>query len=319
MKMAIVLNQSAGSLVGRPIDDTVALIRSAFEKRGTEVSITTVEGAACDDALRKAIESDADTIVIGGGDGTVHGAVNRILPTGKTLGIIPLGTLNLLARDLGTPLDLEGAIEALADGEKRAIDVAEVNGKVYLNSSVLGFYPAVVQERERQRKQHRLLKWPGMVVALAKSLHRLPILDVEIDWGQGPRRIRTPILAVSNNIYDEGFGLVLRRERLDSGKLGVHVARNRDARSILRLMARLVMGTWKRDDELETLTATRLTVRTFRGRLKMVNDGEVLQMKAPLHYSIRPGALNILAPRREPAQDTARNGAAEGVAGSDAA
>ena len=301
MKMAVILNQSAGSLVGRPLDDVAASIHAAFERHGAVASVVMVEGAACSDALRHAIESDAEVVVIGGGDGTVHTAVNMILPTGKALGIIPLGTLNLLARDLKIPLAPEEAIEALAGGEIRAIDVAEVNGRIFLNSSVLGFYPTVVQERERQRKQHRLLKWPGMLVALGKALYRLPLLDVEIDWGEGPRRITTPVLAVSNNLYEEGFGLVLRRDTLDRGALGVYVARRRDARSILRLMGRLVLGTWQRNDELETLTATQLTVRSRRSRLKMVNDGEVLRMASPLHYRIRPKALKVLAPRPDAA------------------
>lgn len=298
MKMAIVLNQSAGTLVGRPLDDTVAAIRAAFEARGAEVALTAAEPAACTDEIRRALESDAEMVVVGGGDGTINTAVNMVLPAGKAMGVLPLGTLNLLARDLGTPLDLDEAVHALADGAVRAIDVAEVNGELFLNSSVLGFYPTVVQERERQRRQHHLLKWPAMAAAMAKAIYRLPMLDVRIDWGEGPRRVRTPVLAVSNDPYDAAAGsMLVRRSVLDSGKLGVYVARHRDSWAMLRLMGRMVLGTWQQDEELETLTAPHLTVHSRRRRLKMVNDGEVRQMEPPLHYRIRPKALRILAPR----------------------
>lgn len=296
MKVAIILNRSAGSLVGRPLDGPTAAVRAAFESQGAEVDLRAVEGAACTREIERALASDADRVVIGGGDGTVHTAVKLALPTGKPLGVLPLGTLNLLARDLAIPLEIEAAARALAAGRIRAIDVAEVNGEPYLNSSVLGFYPAVVQERERHRKLHRLLKWPGAAVALAKTLYRLPMLDVRLDWGDGPRRVRTPILAVSNNPYDDGFGLVLRRAALDSGTLGVYVAHERSAFAMLRLMGRLVTGTWRQDEALDTFTVTSLTVQSRRRTMKMVNDGEVRKMHGPLEYRIRPSALKVIAP-----------------------
>ncbi|SMH59610.1 diacylglycerol/lipid kinase family protein [Azospirillum agricola] len=297
MKVAVILNQSAGSLVDRPLEGPVSAVRAAFEAQGAEVDLRTVEGAACTGEIERALASDADCVVVGGGDGTVHTAVRLALPTGKALGVLPLGTLNLLARDLAIPLEIEAAAQALAAGSMRAIDVAEVNGEPYLNSSVLGFYPAVVQERERHRKLHRLLKWPGAAVALAKTLYRLPMLDVRLDWGDGPRRVRTPVLAVSNNPYDDGFGLVLRRASLDGGRLGVYVAHQRSALAMLRLMGRLVTGTWRQDEALDTFTVTSLTVHSRRRTLKMVNDGEVRKMAGPLHYRIRPEALKVLAPR----------------------
>ncbi len=300
MKMAIVLNRSAGTLAGRPLDESAQAIRAAFAGQGAEVALIAAEPSACTREIRRALDSDADVVVVGGGDGTIHTAANMLLPTGKALGILPLGTLNLLARDLGTPLDLEEAARALAAGALRTIDVAEVNGEIFLNSSVLGFYPSVVQEREEKRRRHRLLKWPAAALAMAKALHRLPLLDVRIDWGEGPRRVRTPVLAVSDNPYDAGAGgALVRRSVLDSGRLGVYVARHRDAWGLLRLMGRTVLGTWQQDEELETLTATQLVVHSRRRRLKMVNDGEVRQMEPPLHYRIRPKALRVLAPRSD--------------------
>ncbi|ANC91265.1 diacylglycerol kinase [Azospirillum humicireducens] len=296
MKVGVILNQQAGSLVDRPLDGARQAIRTAFERHGAEVDLHTVDGAQCTETIQRVLESDAETVVVGGGDGTLHSAVKLALPTGKTLGVIPLGTLNLLARDLHIPLELEAAAEALASGRVRAIDVAEVNGEPYTNSSILGFYPQVVQERERQRKLHRLLKWPGAALALAKTLYRLPMLDVRLDWGEGPKRMRTPILVVSNNVYDDGFGLVLSRQALDGGKLGVYVARERNAFAMLRLMGRLVAGSWKQDEALDTYAVTSLTVHSRRHRLKMVNDGEIRKLHAPLQYRIRPGALKVLAP-----------------------
>lgn len=305
MRIAIILNEAAGSLVGKPVTDSVESLREIFESRGATVSIQAVPPDRCLDAIDDALAGDAEVIIIGGGDGTVHAAVNRIQPTGRAMGVLPLGSLNLIARDLGTPLEMEEAARALVEGEIRNIDVASVNGEIYLNSSVLGFYPGVVRERERQRKRHRLLKWPGMVLAMVKTMTRLPLLDLRLDWGQGLRRIRTPVMVVSNNLYDGENGILISRTALDHGKLGVYVARHQSGLGLLRLMMRASLGRWRDDRDLQLVTATELTVSSKRHRLAMVNDGEVRQMGPPLNYRIMPGALKVLAPVRRDDADPA--------------
>lgn len=120
-----------------------------------------------------------------------------------------------------------------------------------------------------------------------------------IDLGAGPHLVRTPILAVSNGAYEEGHGPVIRRSSLERGKLGVYVAHHRNAWGMLRLVARMGLGTWAEDEELDSMTATTVTVNSRRRRLRVANDGEVLRLKPPLVYRIRPGGLNVLTPRRE--------------------
>ncbi|HYH18816.1 MAG TPA: diacylglycerol kinase family protein [Azospirillum sp.] len=297
MKVAVVLNQSAGTLLGLPLDEAVQTIEAAFRRTGAEVEVHSARAEGCADAIRNAASSDAETVVVGGGDGTILSAVNAVMPTGKTLGVLPLGTMNLLARDLGTPLDLDAAVHAVAQGGVRPMDVAEVNGEVFLNASILGFYPRVVQEREEQRRRHGLRKWPAMALALVKAVHDFPLLDVHLDIGDGPRRVRTPVLAVSNNPYDEGWGPVVRRSVLDSGTLGIYVARHRSKWGLVRLLAGMALGTWQQDGELETLHATTLTVDSRRRHLRVANDGEVRRLTPPLVYRIRPKALKMLYPR----------------------
>jgi diacylglycerol kinase family enzyme len=299
MKVAIVLNMSAGTLMDMERDTAVATIASAFERQGATVTTAAVEARECHAAMERAVRSDADVVVVGGGDGTIATAANLLAPTGKALGVLPLGTMNLLARDLGIPLELPAAVDALAAGSIRPIDIAEVNGALFLNNSVLGIFPAMVRERERQRGQHHLRKWPAMAVAAAKALYRFPVLEVWIDLGAGPHPVRTPILAVSNGAYEEGHGPVIRRASLERGKLGVYVAHHRNAWGMLRLVARMGLGTWAEDDELDSMTATTVTVNSRRRRLRVANDGEVLRLKPPLVYRIRPGGLNVLTPRRE--------------------
>lgn len=300
MKVAVVLNRSAGTLMGMPIAEAQDAVRHAFQANGAEVEVVATQASECSHAVEKAAASDAEVLVVGGGDGTILTGANAAMKAGKALGVLPLGTMNLLARDLNTPMGWPDAVHAVAAGSIRPIDVGEVNGELFLNASVLGLYPKIIQERVDHQKRYGLRKWPAMALAMGKALHDLPILDVEVDFGQGPRRVRTPVLAVSNNPYADGYGPVLRRTTLESGKFGIYLAKRRDPWGVLRLIARMAWGTWQSDEALETLTATELTVHSRRRRLRVANDGEVRHFTPPLTYRMRAGGLRMLLPKRPP-------------------
>lgn len=302
MKMAVVLNAGAGSLLGQPPQDAAGTVRRLFGEAGHDAEVEVAEGPGIVAAVERAAAAGADAVVVGGGDGTVACAANRLVGTGTPLGILPLGTLNLYARDLDTPLEVEEAIPALAAGEIHPLDVAEVNGHVFLNHSAFGLYPLMVREREAMRarqnlSKRRLSKWPAMAVAVVKSLHRYPMFTVGLDLGTGPTRIVTPALVASNNRYEEGFAAIPRRSRLDSGRLGVYVARHRRPLAMARLMVAMVLGSWQQDEELDVFETDGFTVTSRRNRLQVANDGELEMMTPPLQYRIRAGALRVLVPR----------------------
>ena len=100
-------------------------------------------------ALERAVQRPGDGVVVGGGDGTLATAAEIMMQADRTLGVLPLGTMNLLAKDLGLPLELEAAIAALAHGRVRRMDVAEVNSRLFLSHAVIGLYPRMVREREQ--------------------------------------------------------------------------------------------------------------------------------------------------------------------------
>ncbi len=298
MRIDVVLNSSAGSLLGTPMEEHVATIETAFEAAGHRVLCVHAPAADIRSAIEKASHGNADAIIVGGGDGTIATAVHVLAGTQKILGVLPLGTMNLLARDLGLPLLLSEAVAALADGTVDSIDVAEVNGLPFLNNSVIGFYARMVQERERQRGVNNLRKWPAMIVAGFKTLANPPLMEVVLELEDGVRRVRTPVLAVANNVYDEGFGPILHRSQLSAGTLAIYVAKHRTRTRLIRLGLGFLTGLWLRDPELEVHLARECTVYSRRSTLRIANDGEVQRLTTPLHYRIRPGALRVLRPAR---------------------
>ena len=147
MKAAVILNRTAGSLVGQSCRDAIATIRSGFAGQGWDVTVQACEGWVLPEALRQAVDGDSDVVVVGGGDGTVATAAGMLMGTGKALGVLPLGTLNLYAKDLKVPLTLPEAVSQLAAGGVRPLDAGTVNDTVFLNHTILGIYPVMVQDR----------------------------------------------------------------------------------------------------------------------------------------------------------------------------
>jgi diacylglycerol kinase family enzyme len=108
-----------------------------------------------------AVREGANPVVAAGGDGTLNAVTSVLVDGDRTLGVLPIGTLNHLAKDLRIPLDLDGAVQTLLEGVVANVDVAEVNGQIFLNNSGLGLYPKIVRHREKLQDQLGHGKWPA--------------------------------------------------------------------------------------------------------------------------------------------------------------
>jgi diacylglycerol kinase family enzyme len=122
-----------------------------FTARGLRADIQLARsGAGIVELARRATKADSSVVVAAGGDGTINAVASELVGSNKILGVLPMGTLNHLAKDLGMPLDLESAVDIIAQQTLSRIDIGEVNGRYFLNNSGLGLYPGIVHEREQQ-------------------------------------------------------------------------------------------------------------------------------------------------------------------------
>ena len=147
-----------------------AELERGFRKRNISTTIEFVPGpelqAAAERSVRKATTGEIDAIIVGGGDGTVHTVAGATVGHDIPLGIIPLGTLNHFAKDLNIPLSLDDAIETIAAGVYRDVDVGEVNGEIFINNSSIGVYPiwfstGTAEGRVKGCRSGRLCSWPA--------------------------------------------------------------------------------------------------------------------------------------------------------------
>src|SRR5271166_1000269 len=110
--------------------------------------VVTRSGGELASLAARAARANSQAVVAGGGDGTVNAVAGALVATDTALGVLPMGTLNHFAKDLGIPLDLEAAARNVFIGDIAKVDVGEVNGRVFVNNSGIGLYPRIVRERE---------------------------------------------------------------------------------------------------------------------------------------------------------------------------
>ncbi len=298
MNAALILNQAAGSLQGQSASASPEDIQAAFRAEGVDVSPRLAEPGRLCDAMQAALAAGAKAIFVGGGDGTISTAAGCVAGRDVPLGVLPLGTLNHFARDLGVPADWRAAVPALARGTVRATDLGEVNGRVFINNCSLGAYASAVRKRDALRHQRGWGKWWSMALATCDEFRRLRRLRVRLDVADAhPVRLRTPFVLIANNAYS---GRVLDsslRPRLDEGRLWIYSTRAHRRLTLLRLAWQTLTRKIDETDGLEKMDVNNATLVHERGAPSpLAIDGELVHLPAPFHFRIRPGALRVIAP-----------------------
>ncbi len=291
-------NVAAGSLVDGGL--TPDALRSRLDAAGLTVVPEPRPDAPLPERLAAAAELPGiDAVAVAGGDGTLACAAQALTGREVPLGILPLGTMNLLAKDLGLPLDLDAAIAVLATGTMRAIDAGEVNGHVFLINSVLGLPARMARHREAKRGRMGFLDMVRMGAGLLRHLGRYPRERAVLTIAGETRRVRFRTLAVVCGDYREGLGQVLSRAGVDGGHLTLYLVETLSAARLVRLGLGFAIGEWRRLPDLERHETDALTLDA-RKALRVMNDGEVVLIAPPLRYRLRASALRVLVPAEEP-------------------
>ncbi len=295
--LACIVNARARSNAAAQLSSRVVEL---FRDRGARVeTIVAKRGADLVPLARRFAEQGYTTVVAAGGDGTVSAVASALVGTPAALGVLPLGTLNHFAKDAGIPLALDAAIDNILAGRTRMVDVGEVNGRIFVNNSSIGLYPAIVAERSELQRQG-VKKWLAFARATVKIMRRVPHFHASLHSdGKYDGTDRTPFIFIGNNAYHAAGLRIGERERLDAGQLWVCSAPDAGRSQLVAMAVRALFGK-ARPVDLKVLEASELWVQTRRQRsVKVANDGELIVMQSPLHYLIRPKALRVFVPDGE--------------------
>ena len=293
MQRAVTIINAGGGSVG---DDAGEKVRAALAKAGVDGEVCVLDAEKIEERVKAAVKSGVPLVIAAGGDGTVGTVAGIVAGTDTALGILPLGTLNHFARDLGIPDDLDEAAALIATGKPQKVDVAEVNGRTFINNSAIGLYPLMVLDRDAQRRRLGRSKWLALVVASIRTLARFGHQRLALTINDRPAVADTPLLFVGNNDYKLDLPNAGSRETLNDARLCVLVMRSKSRGGFLGATARALLGRTRGNDMVRLDGVSTLRVDSRRSSLPVALDGETNYMKPPLDYRIRPGALNVIAP-----------------------
>lgn len=296
LRVRVLLNRSAGVRNDANCEQLGRTIETSFLAFGivAEVSIivsNALEGVTTG-VLQDLKNGTVDALVVGGGDGTISTVAGAMADSGFPIGILPLGTLNHFAKDLKIPLGLNEAIAAIAAGATRKVDVGEANGRVFINNSSIGIYPYMVLDRER-RRHSGLPKWLAMIPAMLRTLRNLPLRKLSITAAGGTSTYRSPCVFVGNNEYHLTGSIAGERDRLDGGRLSLHIARTQGRGAMVLLVVRTLLGWLDSAKDMQSLAVPTVAIRSRRTRLLVSFDGEIAMVRTPLNYRIRTRALDV--------------------------
>jgi diacylglycerol kinase family enzyme len=303
-RILVLLNAEAGTVLDRGADAVRDLVGRELGKGGREIELRLLPPKKLIEAIAAARQDPHDTLIVGGGDGSVSLAARTLAHSGKKLGILPLGTLNLLARDIGMPLDLQQALAVLDEAQPHTIDLGTLNGRMFHTISGIGFFSQMARAREAAR-HWKLGRFFVVGIAAFYALRRTGrfAIEVAIDGRTATFQAFAALVTV-NRFTGPGW----RRARLDEGILEIHIAEERGALAKLKAGADMMTDSWRGNPGIVSLTGRHIVLTRRRSRSWVSTDGELSRERVPLDYGIAPAALTLLMPEKDAADEFPQRG-----------
>jgi diacylglycerol kinase (ATP) len=289
------------------VDDLAERLRDGCRSLGLAdpIVLATTEDDPGAGQAAKALAAGATVVVAAGGDSTVRVVAEALTGTGVPLAVLPQGTGNLLARNLGLPLDLDDALQTALNGDDRPVDVGRLvglgtgaGGQVFTVMAGAGLDAAMMREAPEALKG--IVGWPAYLVGVVRGLRRSRLrVEVVIDDAPPVRaHVRTALIA---NVGTLQGGLQLAPDaRADDGLLDVVLVAPRRAVDWAVLVARGLIGRGRQDHRLRTYQGRSVQIRMRRAHPRQL-DGDLIADDAYLAARVEQGALTVRFPRSQAA------------------
>lgn len=301
LPITVLMNAGSGS---NDKGDARAAITKVLVEAGREQEILTARRPRdLPDLARRAAERRPCILAAAGGDGTLNAIAEVAWQRGLPLGVIPLGTFNLFARNLGIPQDPAGAARVLAEGQPRHITAGFVNGRIFLNNASFGLYRRLIEERETHKQRFGRNRLVALFSALATLLHRHRSYRLQLEVNGKAVEFSTLSVFFGRN------ALQLERLGLDEavcvarGELAILDLKDVSRLRMLALLLRGVLGQLETASDLRQSCARKVEIRRLEGsgrRIKVAIDGEVVNCNLPLVVESVPDALCMMVPAEPP-------------------
>jgi diacylglycerol kinase family enzyme len=275
-------------------------LRSLIQRTGADCDLVLARGGKrVVEAAQRLARSSYHTIIAAGGDGTINAVASELVGTGKRLGVLPLGTFNYFARELGLPMDLEEALRVCLEPHTTSITVGDVNGRMFLNNASIGLYPIILSVREhtyRTLGRSRLAAYWSVVRAMARPRINMRLT---ITTNGDVRWFDTPMVFVARNAHQLAEFQVPGIGSVDNEGFSVFVLPRTGKLGLLRLAWRALTRRLEASIDFELICTDTLRIDSARILRQIAFDGERARMLTPLHFKTRRQALQVAVPLRQ--------------------
>ncbi|MEP6768996.1 MAG: diacylglycerol kinase family protein [Acidobacteriota bacterium] len=269
-------------------------LRAAAADAGLEV-VELAPGLDVRGLIERRRASGTKLFVVAGGDGSVHSAAQGLVGTDATLAVIPMGSMNHFARDLGLPLDWRQALQVAVSGSTKNVDVGRINDRYFLNNVLIGVYVRISESRERYRG--RVGKWRAYLQGIRMALRHFPDVALVVETSEGTSRIRTQMFTVSVGLDDlSRLGFLAPRTDFDAGTLHVYWLPFLTRSAFAFAMTRYVLGVAETFGDFQSLATPRLRLDSPRRRIQVATDGELSWLAPPIEVEVVAAGLRVRVP-----------------------
>jgi diacylglycerol kinase family enzyme len=247
------------------------------------------------EVVRATRASGLREFVVAGGDGSIHHVVQALAGTDGVLSVLPVGTVNHTARDLGLPPTWREAFEVARRGTVRQIDTGRINGIYFLNSVMIGIYPTITEYRERFRSTHS--KWRAYTRAIRLALRELRHVSLVVELDGRVEALRTELFIVSVNAYDlTTIGMVALKTTFEDGRLSIYSMSFKSRFEFIRAAAKFFRGKIADIQGFRAVRTPQVRIDFARQKLRLSVDGEVMDLEPPLQIAAVPASLLVRVP-----------------------
>ncbi|MCE0484239.1 MAG: diacylglycerol kinase family lipid kinase [Methylacidiphilales bacterium] len=278
-------------IIANPAARGVRARLESLERLTRNVVIKTTQGPGDAEAqTERAIDQGFETIVAAGGDGTINEVVNGIGHAPVALGILPMGTVNVFALELGIPFNLLAAWKVIRARKIRSIDLASANGHLFVQMAGVGLDAQIV-ERNSRRVKHVLGPLSYLLTATQVAAERPPRLRVLVE--NQPAREGSFVLVGNGRFYGGPFSLFNEAD-IQDGLLDVYVFKSMNYVALMRYFRGVLFGSLAKFSDVHYFKANHLVVKSDR-HVPLEADGE-LAGHSPVEFSVRRRKLRVLVP-----------------------
>ena len=291
-KGTVFLNPTSGTRV-------VAAEKQALESAAVDAGLEVIHldrHVNVTNAIRERMNAGSRLFIAAGGDGSINHVIQPLVNSEAILGVIPVGTYNHFAKDVGIPLAWSEALQVVLNGETRQIDTARVNERFFVNNLSLGLYPELVARREARGRDYP--RWKARLQAFYATVQQYPHVSFTVETEHHQEAVRTQLFMVSNNSYDlSRIGIEAPRGNLSEGRLSVYWLPHISRLELMKFAAHYLAGRVTTAPGFRSFRTSQMKVRSRHKRLHVGLDGEVFTIETPLVVTTVPQSLLVKVPR----------------------